>query len=116
MKMNQAGQSVSAYYAGKLKLSEHEFEQVQAFLESVHHTLRIPLVLQESNAEYPIALAENHYGISVEEHENLVRFIEDKYQLGKKKIKLKVLVNGSQDRVHVGLSQALIKQFIKQPN
>lgn len=116
MKMNQAGQSIPAYYAGKLRLSENEFEQIQSFLESVHHTLHIPLVLQESNPEYPIALAENHYGISTEEHESLVRFIEDKFQLGNKKIKLKVLINGSENRVHVGLSQALIKEFIKSPN
>ncbi len=116
MKMNQTGQSVSAYYAGQLKLSEDEFEQIQAFLESVHRTLHIPLVLQESNSEYPIGLAENHYGISTEEHENLVRFIEDKYQLGNTKIKLKVLINSSQNRVHVGLPQALIKQFINSAN
>ena len=116
MKMNQAGQSMPAYYAGKLKLSEHEFEEIQAFLESVHHTLHIPLVLQESNPEYPIGLAENHYGISTEEHENLVQFIKDKYHLGHKKVKLKVLISGSQNRVHVGLSQDLIKEFIKDSN
>lgn len=110
--MNQTGASVSPYYARKLKLSEHELEQIQAFLDTVHETLHIPLVLQESNPEYPIVLAENHQGMSVEDQENLIHFIQEKYQLDKTKIILKILISSRQNRVHIGLPKALIRDFL----
>ncbi len=116
MSMNQTGASLSPYYAGKLKLSEQELEQIQTFLDTVHETLHIPLVLQESNPEYPIVLAENHHGISIEEHENLIRFIQKKYRMDKTKITLKILISSSQNRVHIGLPKTLIREFLTSLN
>jgi hypothetical protein len=112
MGTNQAGQSVSPYFGETLKLSEHELEKIQLFLETVHKTLHIPLVLEESNVEYPIVSAENHYGISAEAQENLINFIEKKYQLGKSKIKLKILMSSThQNLVHIGLPRSFITQL-----
>jgi hypothetical protein len=69
-------------------------------------------VLQESNPEYPIMLAENHYGISREDQENLIKLIQERYQIGKSNIKLKILISSSQNRIHIGLPKALIRDVI----
>jgi hypothetical protein len=112
MGINQAGQTLSPYFGETLKLSEHELEQIQVFLETVHETLHIPLVLEQSNLEYPIVSAENHYGISTEAQERLINFIESKYQLGKSKIKLKILMSSRHENlVHIGLPRSFITQL-----
>ena len=115
MSRDSIGHSLLPNYGGKLRLSEQELEQIQVFLETVHQTLQIPLVLQESNPEYPIALAENHYGISTEDQKSLIEFIEEKYQLGKSDINLKVLMNGRCDLAHIGLPRSLISQLSLDP-
>lgn len=106
---------MSRDHAGKFKLSEQELEQIQVFLETVHQALQIPLVLQESNPNYPIALAENHYGISTEDQRSLIEFIEEKYQLGKSDINLKVFINSRCDLAHIGLPRSLISQLSNCP-
>ena len=110
--MEQTRQYPSPYCEGRLKLSESELEQIQLFLETVHQTLHIPLVLEESNPEYPIVLAENHYGITPKDQENLIELIQKKYQLDKKKVKLKILITSHENLAHVGLSRSLITQII----
>ncbi len=94
-----------------IKLSEHELEQIQVFLDTVHHTLKMPLVLQENTPECPIVLAENHYGITDEDQNNLIHFIQNKYILDKEAIKLKILIKSKNNRVHIGIPRALIAQF-----